>query len=157
MEKEFKKIPSASQVFNAAIRLLARREHSRFELKQKLQQRGYPLELILSAIEKLMQQKFLSEERFVESYVRARSNKGYGPLRIIAELQQRGIDAELIDNFINESGHEWLEFAAQVRQKRFGKKIPKEFNEKVKQMRFLQYRGFSTTHINNIFNTLSPG
>jgi regulatory protein len=151
METEQEKIPTLTQVQNAAIRLLSRREHSRNELRQKLLQRGFPAELIQQVLEKLIQKKLLDEERFVESYIRARSNKGYGPLRIIAELQQRGVNVEIIFNFIDETSCEWLELAQQVRQKKFGKKMPKEFTEKAKQMRFLQYRGFSVEQINKIF------
>lgn len=152
MEKEFNKTVTLNQVQNAAIRLLARREHSQIELRQKLLQRGYSLELIQQVLEKLIQKKILNEDRFVESYIRARSSKGYGSVRIINELQQRGISAELIADFIDESAHEWLVLAEQVRLKKFSKKIPKEFNEKAKQMRFLQYRGFTLEQINKIID-----
>ena len=142
---------SASEVRHAAVRLLARREHSRFELQQKLQQRGYLIELIQPELEKLVQKGLLSEERFVENYVRARRNKGYGPLRIVVELQQRGVSNDLIDHYVDHAAEEWLQLAAQLRQKRFGKPIPKDFNEKAKQMRFLQYRGFVMEQIHKVF------
>jgi len=146
---------SASDVRHTAVRLLARREHSRQELQQKLLQRGFSLDLIQQELEKLVQKGLLSDERFVENYARARRNKGYGPLRIVVELQQRGVSGDLIDNYVDYAAEEWLELAEQIRQKRFGKKIPKDFNEKAKQMRFLQYRGFNMEHISKILSDKS--
>ncbi len=142
--------PSPSQVRQSAIQLLARREHSRVELHQKLQQRGYPKELIEEQLTKLVNQGLLSDQRFAENYIRSRSNKGYGPVRIINELQQRGVVEEIIATFMNEITKDWFQLAEQVRQKRFGKKIPADFAEKAKQIRFLQYRGFDMAQITKI-------
>lgn len=137
----------ADQIYQTAIRLLARREHSALELQRKLQQRDYPLDLIKQQLAKLMQQDLLSEKRFIESYIRARRNKGYGPVRIKMELQQRGIKPEDIELYLNATDADWLRLSEQVRQKRFGKKIPADFAEKARQMRFLQYRGFIATQL----------
>ncbi len=134
-----------------ALRLLARREHSRFELRKKLIEREIALDIIEPLLTQLVTQGVLSDQRFVENYIRARVNKGYGPVRIAAELNQRGITADLIDELLDPHAELWLEKINSVKHKRFGKIIPKDFNERAKQMRFLQYRGFTIEQIQQIF------
>jgi len=127
----------------AAMDLLARREHSRLELYQKLSKKGSPSSLINQILAELASEKLLSEERFVESYIHHRSGQGYGPLRIRQELLERGIASDLIDQVLDENAVGWFELAAAVKLKKFGKVQPQSLAERAKQFRFLQYRGFS--------------
>ena len=84
----------------------------------------------------------LEETRFIESFVRARIDKGQGPTRIRADLIQRGIDETHIQVGLREACQDWGVLAAKVRRKRFGMDMPSDFTERARQMRFLQYRGF---------------
>ncbi|MDX1812692.1 MAG: regulatory protein RecX [Gammaproteobacteria bacterium] len=127
----------------AAMRLLTRREHSCQELKQKLQHKGFNADLVENVTEQLRQEGLLSDARFAESYLRSRSNKGYGPIRIWQELKQRGTSEEIISATVIEDDPEWFELARRVREKRFGKTLPSGMPERMKQQRFLQYRGFN--------------
>jgi len=137
-----------TEISQSAIRMLANREHSRFELKQKLLQRGYAADLVEQVLEKLIRQDLLSEQRFVENFVRNRVNKGYGPLRITAELQARGIDKTTIKRSINQTvlAEQQIKIS-QVRSKKFGSKLPTNAAEYAKQLRYLQYKGFSAEQI----------
>ena len=76
---------------SAALRLLARREHSRYELAMKLRQRKIEPEVYEPVLDEYEEEGWLSDERFAEVYTRQRVELGYGPLRILGELQQRGI------------------------------------------------------------------
>jgi regulatory protein len=87
------------------------------------------------------------DSRFVESFIRSRINRGKGPVRIRAELRQRGLDSMLIDAGLEEAEEDWYELARKVREQKFGSERPREFKEKARQMRFLQYRGFEQDHI----------
>lgn len=127
----------------AAMRLLTRREHSCQELKQKLQHKGFNADLVESVTDQLQREGLLSDARFAENYLRWRSNKGYGPIRIQQELKQRGTSEEIISATVIEDDPEWFEMARRVREKRFGKVLPSAIHERVKQQRFLQYRGFN--------------
>lgn len=131
----------------AAEDLLFRREHSREELSRKLRQRSYEQDAIDEAITILGEEGLFSEVRFVENYIHRRSNTGYGPLRILSELHQRGISTELAEQYLDDASIEWREIAMGVRQKRFGNALPSGLTERAKQMRFLQYRGFSSEQI----------
>lgn len=131
----------------AAVRLLSRREHSCRELRQKLQTRDFDPHTIDEVITELQTDKLLSDERFAESYVRAKVHKGIGPVRLRQELRDHYIDDDTIQRYLQEQ--QWQQLAAQVRQKRFGAALPDSFEERARQMRFLQYRGFNAEQINS--------
>ena len=79
-----------------ALELLARREHSRLELRQKLLQRGFPIERIEPVLDRLIEERLLDEGRYAELYACARADKGYGPLRIARELRERGVPDDAV-------------------------------------------------------------
>jgi len=135
------------QACAAALRLLARREHSAQELRGKLTGRGYPGTLAEQVIEALHRENALSDDRFAESYARARFERGLGPLRIAAELRERGVAAALIETALAYADFDWVASALRQRHKRFGTAIPADFSERARQMRFLQQRGFSGDQI----------
>jgi regulatory protein len=131
--------------------MLARREHSERELSRKLAAKGYDEGVIADTVEGLVADGLLSNARFVESFVHSRYQRGQGPLKIRAELRERGIDDAAIDTCLEDYAGEWRELAAQVREKRFGSFMPGEFRERSRQMRFLQQRGFDAEQIRGLF------
>ena len=137
----------ATKIRQSALRMLARREHSCFELKQKLLQRNYEEELIEQELKKLIIQDILSEQRFLENFVRSRITKGHGPARIKIELQEKGIIKETIMDYLVENKINWLEKIEQVRHKKFKNNWPQDAKENAKQIRYLQYKGFSLDQI----------
>ena len=136
-----------SEVYTMAVGLLARREHSAKELAAKLGAKGIARELVESTIARLAEERLQSDERYTESYLRQRSAKGYGPLRISAELRERGIADELISAKLREAEEEgeidWFAGAAAAYSKKYGSRPVEDIKEQAKRMRFLQYRGFS--------------
>lgn len=136
------------KALRSAANMLARREHSVFELTRKLQQRDIPPDVIDKVIAALIADRLLSNERYAESYVRMRSDKGYGPIRIRMEMQERGVDEVLIEEYLDGAEVDWFELACEVRTRKFGEELPEAFEQRAKQMRFLQYRGFSQAHMN---------
>lgn len=128
------------------MRLLSRREHSCRELRQKLLARDFDCDTIDAVVAELQADNLLSDERFAESYVRAKVAKGVGPVRLRRDLREHLIDDDTIHRYLHE--RHWHKLAAQVRQKRFGPALPEGFEERARQMRFLQYRGFESEHIN---------
>jgi regulatory protein len=125
-----------------AVELLARREHSRLELTRKLAARGFEAAVVVSALDRLESTGVLAAERFTDSFVRARVAKGQGPVRIRAELAQRGIDASAAEDLLRNPDLDWIELARSVRAKRFGPEPPRDYAERARQARFLEYRGF---------------
>ena len=130
-----------------AVELLARREHSRRELTRKLGSRGFPDDVVGTVLDELEQSGELSDARFTDTFVRSRVAKGQGPQRIHAELAQRGIGDAESDEALRGAEVDWLETIRAVRRKRFGAELPRDYAERAKQARFLQYRGFSIEQI----------
>ena len=127
--------------------LLARREHARSELERKLITAGFDADVAVDVLQKLAGEGLQSDRRFVESFIQSRINQGKGPLRIHADLGQRGVSSALVDDVLAETDEDWRALAKDVRVKKFGRSRPVEFKEKARQMRFLQYRGFEPDQI----------
>lgn len=135
-----------------AMNLLARREHLRAELDGKLRKRfGSEVELA-PVLDQLTEDKLLSDERFVEAYIRQRCGKGYGPERIKLALRQKGAAADLVSLALEGCEADWYLLAREVRLKKFGPEFPVDFAEKSRQLRFLQYRGFGGEFIAQLFS-----
>ena len=95
----------------------------------------------------------LSDDRFTETYVHHRIERGYGPYRIRQELAQRGVAAEAVDEALDHAGVDWQEQVQLVRAKKFGAEIPRDRREQARQSRFLQQRGFSADQIRRVFRS----
>ena len=126
----------------AAYHLLSRREYSARELSERLLDKGHEAGIIAALLDDLKRENLQNDHRFAEAYCRSRQHKGFGPLRIKQELQQKGIDAELINQTLNDCDEPWEQWIETVRVKRFGHQLPRDSKSIAKQIRFLQYRGF---------------
>ena len=97
---------------NKALELLVIREHSRQELKRKLNSRFQNLESEIDrCLEELQSEDFLSDQRYTRLFIESRfNNKRMGPFRILADLHQRGIDREMAHSMMEELADEefWL-------------------------------------------------
>ena len=134
-------------VLTAAMRLLAVREHSQQELHRKLVQKGHPAELVTDVIRELGAQRLQSDERFVESFISSKRARGQGPKRIQLELQQHNIPVEMTETHLDIQNPDWQRCAEEVRRKKFGADIPEDYPARMKQAKFLEYRGFTHQQI----------
>jgi len=130
-----------------AMDYLARREHGRSELYDKLTRFGFDAEVADDAVAQLVEDGLQSDTRFVEAFVRSRINQGKGPARIRADLRQKGVNDGVTEEGIQEAGQDWSALAIEVRLRKFGAERPADFKEKARQMRFLQSRGFEQDQI----------
>jgi len=135
------------QIWNSAIRMLSMREHSRHELKRKMIQRHFDETEVEWVLDQLETEGLQNDARYVEQYIRSRCNKGYGPSRIRLELREKGVSDELSSTGFKESEIDWFECIKDVKNKKFKGKIAADWNEKSKQMKFLEYRGFTHEQI----------
>ncbi|MFK5915528.1 MAG: regulatory protein RecX [Woeseiaceae bacterium] len=132
----------------AAMDYLSRREHATQELFQKLNAKEeYEADDIHEALSRLIKQDLLNDQRFTESFIQQRLNRGSGPLKIRAELRQKGVSDAMIGQLLDERDTAWRESARSVRLKKYGTEQAKDMKEKAKQNRFLQSRGFSSEQI----------
>ncbi|MEZ5502052.1 MAG: regulatory protein RecX [Halioglobus sp.] len=138
--------PTAADIRLAAMNLLARREHSLRELRDKLKRRFANLAVIDEQLSRLAEEGLQSDARFAQSYARQRIDRGYGPLRMREELRERGVTESDIDSALQELAVDWRVLAGAVLQKKFGVHPPEDFTEKARRARFMQYRGFAMEH-----------
>ena len=135
-----------------AMDLLARREHGRVELTRKLRQRGACPEMIDVALDRLTEDKLLSESRYLESYISYRARSGYGPLRIREELNQRGLARSDIEEALRECGFNWQEQLEDTWRRKFSGQLPEDARERARQGRFLSYRGYPLDMIGRLLS-----
>lgn len=131
---------------------MARREHSARELQQKLIHKGHDAAIVVEVLSVLSRQQLVSDRRYTEALLAARRQRGYGPLHIRRELEEKGIDAELISAYVAIQDEAWLMQVEAVRRKKFGAELPAQPAERQKQWRFLQYRGFTSEQIQRVLN-----
>lgn len=149
-----------SLVRRAAFDLLARREHSRQELVTKIFRRfshrpelGVTTELIETVLMAIADKGLQSDQRYLESFIRSRIQQGYGPVRIAQELKQKKITAEQFEPLLDSRSAEWMERAKAARERKFSGEKVFDQKAKAKQMRFLQYRGYSFEQIQFAFKS----
>ena len=141
--------PSENKIIRKkAMDYLSRREHSRYELYKKISTHNFNKDLINQELDLLIRDGLLSDERFVEAFIHSRKKNGKGPLKISAELQQRGADESLINKYIEEiENSEWLDSAKQVVEKKLGNNQQLDYDNQLKMMKFLNNRGFTIDQV----------
>ena len=138
-------------IYNKALDIISRREHSQKELTDKLVKKYDFSELVNSVIHNLIEKNLLNDFRFSQSYVIARKRKGFGPKKIGYELVFRGVNENTASEVIDAEGG-WNEAALKAFNKKFKAGIGADFKEQNKQKVFLQNRGFSFQEIDSVFN-----
>lgn len=113
-------------------------------MRRKLASRGFDADVIEQVLDQLAGQGLQSDERYAENYVEERMRKGFGPLRIRAELRERGIDGSIIESYLALDDDIWMDLLARTCEKKFGQGRPASRAETAKRARFLEYRGFSS-------------
>ena len=141
--------PDTSRMRDTALRLLGRREYSIVEMRRKLVARGFGAPQVDGVLGGLTDERLLSDERFAESFTRMRIERGQGPIRIRAELRERGVPDAVIDGVTTHTGDFWITCARRVLSRRFGRGAvglaagaPISREEWQRRARFLAQRGF---------------
>jgi len=140
-------------LFNHALELLSRREHSCHELRQKLGKKhtlGDSSGDFDAVLLRLQELNYQSDQRFAEVFCRSRVQRGQGPLRIRQELQLRGIHASLAQATMDQLQGEvdWFELALEQLKRKFRRPIDRALDrqqqakERARRQRYLAYRGF---------------
>ncbi len=130
--------------------LLARREHSRDELCKKLVSKGFSSEDIVTIADQLASEGLQDDARFAEAYVCHRVDAGFGPCRIVMELQERGVAESLIDTFVWKGAIDWRSLMETVWRRKFERAEPVGTKIYAAQVRFLMQRGFEPENIHHL-------
>lgn len=131
-----------------ALRLLARREHSRAELGRKLAPRAASPEALSTLLDALEHKQQLSNARFASERARVLARK-FGAARIRLDLKSKGVDEEIIDGVALEGE---AERAAAILARKYRSSATTR-EERARRMRFLQSRGFSHDTIRKLLSS----
>ncbi len=128
--------------------MLARREYASTELATALTRKGYAADVVAEVLVELIGERLVDDVRYAGSLVRMLVGRGQGPARIRQELREAGLQEEQILTALHD-GPDWPALAGEVRRRKFGAAVAIDWPERARQMRFLQYRGFSKDHIDS--------
>ena len=137
-----------------ALTFLAKRDYAYNELFNKLKSYALNEDELHTVLKDLQQKGWLSEERYINSYINSKSKK-YGLLKIKYLLYDKSGDRTLIDDLLNNSEVDEFEVAHQLWLKKFGAESSTLDQKQIARgMRFLQSRGFSFDIINKILTKI---
>ncbi|MBI5562679.1 MAG: regulatory protein RecX [Deltaproteobacteria bacterium] len=134
--------------YATALRLLGLRPHSIAELTAKLRRKGFGPDEAAGTIERLLDAGYLNDERFAWALFESRSrNKGWGRMKIAAELSAKGVSKEIIERTaktLDPEAEEKLVKDVLARWlRRGGSALPLDRAASAKAIRHLTGRGFS--------------
>ncbi len=130
-----------SEAYDQASRWLTRRSHSERELREKLRLAEHPAALIEATIVRLHSFGYLDDAKLAADVAAKRTAQGYGPLRLRADLERRGIDAATIDATLREEPDDQQTIARRLLLARFPRGIDAP-RDRARAARFLINRGF---------------
>ena len=120
-------------------------------MTQRLAPHAEDHEALAGLLDSLVASGLLSDARYAEGRARTRSAR-LGDARLRNELQQRGVDGELIAATLAQLPKE-IERAQAIWLRKFGVKAANR-QEWAKQARFLQSRGFSVGTIRRVLDNI---
>jgi len=138
---------TAATLRERALRLLARREYAAGELAQRLQAQGAAPALVRVVVSQLVQEGWISDARFAGAFVRARRSRGDGPIKLRAQLRERGVAADIIaDQLDSQAEADWLPQLQALCARHFPQPAA-DYAQWAKQARFLIRKGYTHTQI----------
>ena len=138
--------------FAIAVRILTYRDHSMFELRQKLQRRGVTDAVIDDLVPRLQDIGYLDDHRFAEQWVRKRYADGYGPRFIRYELQEKKVATQFIEDVLSQYETLWESKIQALWQKKY-QHLPQTQVNYAKSIQYLERRGFAYAAIKQAINS----
>ena len=154
MTNEQKPETARRQAMNVAVRLLTRRDHSRYEIRRKLKQRGFGPSETKAAVAECERLNYIDDERTARVYIGQLVRRGFGFRRIAVELKKKGLQGKSIEDILvqQQSEIDERQIAGRVLQKKI-KSFEREADLKKRRdkiYRFLDYRGFNRSIISDL-------
>ncbi|MFT4022040.1 MAG: regulatory protein RecX [Acinetobacter sp.] len=139
-QEDAEKTMTGARLRGYAFALLAKREHSKAELREKLRRYAMNLEEVDALLQEFEIKNYQSDERYAELVLSSQINRGKGPRRILQTLHLKEVQSKNIQEQIKDI--DWNEQAYNLKVKKFGTEVSKDPKVLSKQIRFLQYRGY---------------
>lgn len=122
------------RAYSYTVKLLTGRDYSEKKLREKLQLKKYPRNIIDEVLSEIKERGFLREESYVEARIKAFMNKGYSKRYILQKISQEAeqINQETITEIFNEYRTTEEDQVKRLIQKKIPKILPIDFEEKKK-------------------------
>ncbi|OBT17322.1 recombination regulator RecX [Vibrio sp. UCD-FRSSP16_10] len=143
-----------SMAKKAALQFLSHRDHGHYELQQKLLNNGFELIDIDEAMIFCRNHHYLDDLRYAKTQMKRQINNGHGEGRIRQELQAKRVSNEVIEQVLREQPQDWFKLARYSLEQNFDESVVLGEDGYTKQVRYLQFRGFS---FDQIEYALNPG
>jgi len=161
-DQEIEKIISEDKIIRGKeylLRLLSRRIYSRYEISRKLNNKGYPKNIIDQLILWLENNNYINDELFAEMWAQFRlQNKPIGRYKLNQELRIKGIKQDIIKKVIGKTYNEIDELTLArnlIKDKIVSSEIKNIRIDTKKIYNFLLRRGFSVEVSKNIYDELN--
>lgn len=141
--------------YNAAVRFLAMREYCAVELRHKLAGKGFDQDCVEAVIIRLIADHYLSEERFAESFLRSRMQRGDSPWLAAEKARQKGVDGTALATAL-EAAQQGFDAELACREL-LSRRDPQaryrdDQRQWQRQARFLRNKGFEAATILRVLN-----
>ncbi len=147
-----------SKVYNSALRLLGYRMRSCAEMKRRLLEKNYPINIIEETIDRLLNIKYLNDKEFAEAFAHDKvKSKKIGPLALRREFTPHGIESELLEKTIKRIYEQYpisdlIKQLLDKKQIQFGMKLEQKVKKRIQDL--LIRKGFSWNEISVVFTEL---
>lgn len=131
------------ELYDHAVSLLAKKNYASGEMYRQLSRLTESTGDIARVLRRLTDNHALNDAQLLAYLFDKQVKKMHGPTRIKQEMRQKGFPAGLIEQGIDNGDIDWYQLAKEARIKKFGEALPSDSKEKNKQIRHLQYKGFT--------------
>lgn len=140
------------ELYDHAVSLLAKKNYASGEMHRQLIRLTESTVDIERVLRRLIDNHALNDTQLLAYLFDKQVKKMHGPTRIKQEMRQKGFPAAQIEQGIDNGDIDWYQLAKEARIKKFGEALPSDPKEKNKQIRHLQYKGFTMDMIFEALN-----
>lgn len=134
---------NTQELYDHAVSLLAKRDYASGELTRTLVKMTENSECVDKALQRLIESGYLDDARLITHLIDKHVRKKHGPTRIKQEVRQKGFSQELVEQALEKVEVDWYAMARELKVSKFGEEPASDAKEKNKQVRYLQYKGYS--------------
>ena len=117
-----------------------------------LEERGFETAVAEQVVAVLLEERLIDDRRFVENFTSYHAGRGQGPLRVRAALREKGVAGEIVEACLD-AYPDWRAALEAARRKKFGAPRPTSYPDRIRQARFLSYRGFTSAQIRSVLGS----
>lgn len=147
-------------VKESSLRYLGRRDHTSFEIKQKLKKKGYEDNVIDQALEELTDRGFLNDKNFTIKFITEKSELNrWGRKKIEFNLYKKGVHPKIIQEALNSYfdnlSQDQICLDLVIKRKRHFLREDDPYKRLMKIYSYLAGRGFTSSDIKKAMPKIS--